>query len=145
MAIRPEQIWRIAITPRDDDPPFITEAREILREMPDGTARRKGANLLFTYRMRQIDAAEEAAKARDQFIAPPVKAGRVKAEALALCSYCGTDVAAGGGASDHVVAKSLGGDDGDHNRVVACTRCNSRKGNKPFLLWLMEIGGRHAS
>lgn len=65
-----------------------------------------------------------------------------------LCSYCGTLIDGIDGRDyqeDHVVATSLGGSDTPDNKVPSCGICNGRKSNKPFLVWLMEIGGRDAS
>lgn len=58
-----------------------------------------------------------------------------------MCSYCGAWVSGSSCHSDHVLAKSLGGSDQSDNRVPACQRCNSRKSDRPFLLWLLNAGG----
>lgn len=58
------------------------------------------------------------------------------------CWYCGTPV---GGPhfpvahADHVVPKARGGVYGISNRVVACERCNRRKGARPADEFLAEI------
>ena len=57
-----------------------------------------------------------------------------------FCSYCSSKLSAGATHVDHVQATSLGGADTPENRVPVCRSCNSRKSDKPFLLWLMEIG-----
>lgn len=44
------------------------------------------------------------------------------------CQYCGTRV--GPMTTDHVVPRSLGGNDSWTNLVCACVRCNNRKGNR---------------
>lgn len=44
---------------------------------------------------------------------------------------------------DHVVPRSLGGDNAAENLVTACSRCNSRRGNLPvaaFAEVLIEMG-----
>lgn len=43
------------------------------------------------------------------------------------CQYCGSTRSL---TIDHVIPKSLGGEDTWENLVVACEPCNSRKGNK---------------
>lgn len=129
----PHQIWESACRSRDGDPDVIAEARRILRTMSDCPDRRKGAYLVFSWDLRVTS--EKIAINRY------IDAPRHESQAahLTLCSYCGkpTD----NPHSDHVIAKSRGGDDGDHNRVPACATCNARKSDKPFLRWLMEIGG----
>ena len=65
-----------------------------------------------------------------------------------LCSYCGSPIDGIDGRDyheDHVVATSLGGPDTPDNKVPSCAICNGRKSNKPFLVWLMEIGGTNAA
>lgn len=83
---------------------------------------------------------------RDAFILSPRDQKAVRRRALRLgyapvCSYCGQP--SGEMESDHIVAKALGGPNGSHNRTPACRPCNQRKGDKPFLIWLLEIGARH--
>lgn len=63
--------------------------------------------------------------------------------ARVFCSYCSRILAPADTHVDHVEARSLGGADTPDNRVPVCQPCNSRKRNKPFLLWLMEVGGGH--
>lgn len=66
--------------------------------------------------------------------------GIVTGHAVA-CSYCSDWIDGTDCHSDHVVAKNLGGRDDESNRVPVCKSCNSRKSAKPFLVWLMTIGG----
>ena len=47
------------------------------------------------------------------------------------CMYCGKKVSISNMSFDHVKPKSLGGRTCWENIVIACTRCNSDKGNKP--------------
>lgn len=61
--------------------------------------------------------------------------------ATVFCSYCSRKLSGDETHIDHVVARSLGGPDDPWNRVPVCQSCNSRKSDKPFLIWLMEIGG----
>ena len=49
----------------------------------------------------------------------------------ATCMYCGKKVSLSNFSFDHVVPRSHGGRTQWTNIVVACTRCNSLKGNKP--------------
>ena len=44
------------------------------------------------------------------------------------CQYCGSK--RGPMTVDHVVPKMLGGEEGWHNLVCACSRCNNRKGDR---------------
>lgn len=55
------------------------------------------------------------------------------------CVYCGNPSED----REHVVPKSEGGKDKD-NIVGACRDCNSKRGSKPFLLWMIERGFLHA-
>lgn len=70
-------------------------------------------------------------------------AAGIRANAEVLCSYCGSWVSGSDCHNDHVVAKSLGGVDGPSNRVPACRACNSKKSDKPFLHWLIELSFGH--
>lgn len=45
------------------------------------------------------------------------------------CQYCG---ATRGLTIDHVIPKSRGGEDTWQNLVVACSKCNTKKGDKPL-------------
>lgn len=56
-----------------------------------------------------------------------------------FCSYCGE--ASFQIERDHVLARSLGGGNGSDNLVPSCRTCNSKKADKTFLAWLIEIGG----
>ena len=46
------------------------------------------------------------------------------------CQYCGRNVRADDITVDHVIPKSKGGKNTWENCVIACRRCNSRKGSK---------------
>lgn len=70
-----------------------------------------------------------------------VEMGAVKRVEV-FCSYCNRKLSGDETHVDHVEAQSLGGADTPDNRVPVCKSCNSQKSDKPFLLWLMEIGGR---
>jgi predicted CopG family antitoxin len=49
------------------------------------------------------------------------------------CVYCGSrnDLT-----TDHLIPKNRGGDDSADNLVIACTHCNSARGNKGVFEWL---------
>lgn len=69
--------------------------------------------------------------------APFTKLGREYAEQILRhdpCSYCG----APGGTVDHIVAVQDGGDSDWQNLTAACLECNSGKGPKPLLSYLMD-------
>jgi len=44
------------------------------------------------------------------------------------CQYCGAN--SDDLTTDHVIPRSLGGDESWENLVTACTKCNNRKGNR---------------
>ena len=46
------------------------------------------------------------------------------------CQYCGKKVSISSMSFDHVIPRSKGGETSWNNIVIACTRCNSEKGNK---------------
>lgn len=46
------------------------------------------------------------------------------------CQYCGTAVNSSQGSVDHILPKSRGGAWSWENLVLACIKCNQRKGNK---------------
>lgn len=79
----------------------------------------------------------------DSYILPPPRAVRSVGTTTEICPYCtrwagdGTELSL---QSDHVQPRSRGGSNHHSNRVPVCHECNSRKGNKPFLIWMMEIG-----
>ena len=50
------------------------------------------------------------------------------------CVYCGKP----SNSWEHVVPKSKGGKKEVFNRVRACAKCNSDRGNKPFLIYMLE-------
>jgi len=55
------------------------------------------------------------------------------------CQYCGTQHATEDLSIDHVIPRSLGGRSSWTNCVVACLRCNSRKGNRTLEAAHMQI------
>ena len=123
--------------------PTLETLRNLQAGMPDGPGKdRIGRRLVSIDAMLATSQAVQqlqADVARDAFIMPY---RATQATADPFCSYCGR--AHSGLESDHIVARALGGGDGWHNRTPACRTCNADKGDKPFLLWLMEIGGRDA-
>ena len=47
------------------------------------------------------------------------------------CAYCGHSVESGASLSlDHLKPHSKGGDNGEHNLVTCCERCNKTRGNR---------------
>lgn len=140
----PTKLWLIATQTRQPEPPFIAEAKALLRGMPDTSERRRIVNLVIGWELTNSSRVN-AFVIPEQHKARPASTSTVSSQARApdRCSYCGrlTDDIQ----RDHVVAKSRGGSDGDHNRVPACRSCNSKKSDKPFLLWLMNIGGSDAT
>ena len=65
--------------------------------------------------------------------------------AMVACSYCGVWTCGETTHIDHVVARGLGGPDTPDNRVPCCRSCNSAKSAKPFLIWMLDVGGRYAA
>ncbi|MCB9833526.1 MAG: HNH endonuclease [Planctomycetes bacterium] len=55
------------------------------------------------------------------------------------CQYCGAQVNARDMTVDHVVPRSRGGNNSWENCVVACRRCNTRKGNTPLEVTGMSL------
>lgn len=56
-------------------------------------------------------------------------AKRIKQRDGYVCVYCGADA----NTVDHIVPRSKGGTDDEHNLVTACNRCNGAKGARdPF-------------
>lgn len=53
--------------------------------------------------------------------------------------YCMKEMDTAEKTTDHVEPLSAGGKHSIDNVVVCCRDCNTRKGSKVFLLWLMEI------
>ena len=51
------------------------------------------------------------------------------------CQYCNTEVTLKSGTVDHVIPRSKGGTHTWENVVLACTKCNQKKGNK----WAAEF------
>lgn len=56
---------------------------------------------------------------------------------LDLCAYCGGP----GEHIDHIVPRSVGGDDDWTNFTMACGSCNSSKGTKSLLIFLAHRNG----
>lgn len=53
---------------------------------------------------------------------------QIKCRGYAPCSYCGKKLTFAQATLDHVVPQSLGGGSGLTNLVLACEKCNKRKG-----------------
>ena len=54
------------------------------------------------------------------------------------CSYCGGPAGVGFGGPDHIDPFIYGGGGEWENLTAACRSCNSSKGDRPLLLWLIE-------
>jgi 5-methylcytosine-specific restriction endonuclease McrA len=63
--------------------------------------------------------------------AAKTKTARAKAYSIAngKCIYCLRELEPGQGALDHVIPLSQGGSDCQSNLVLACRRCNTKKGS----------------
>lgn len=62
------------------------------------------------------------------------------------CHYCSDPVTLDDGTLDHVVPRSRGGPNAQHNLVLACTVCNRAKGDMApaaFYDWLERMALRH--
>ena len=49
---------------------------------------------------------------------------------LGKCQYCSKEVNIGSATLDHVIPKSRGGDHTWENLVIACSKCNGKKGSR---------------
>jgi len=61
-----------------------------------------------------------------------------------FCSYCGCKMTldrglANSATRDHILPKSFGGTWAWNNMTCACRDCNSSRGNKPVILFLLQI------
>lgn len=66
------------------------------------------------------------------------------------CPYCGRDMVLTwikshplAATVDHMQPKSLGGTDNHRNKVLACQRCNNRKGSKALIVFLAQMRPAH--
>jgi len=59
------------------------------------------------------------------------------------CAYCGRYMEFKESTLDHVVPKSKGGRLTRDNRVVACAKCNTRKGNRSVGSFVCELVVNH--
>lgn len=90
----------------------------------------------------ELDAIEGTAERLQAVIDnPPWSAVRDYQAALLAdpCAYCGVIPAVnffGRSVTDHIIPRSVGGEDSWKNATGACNRCNSSKGAIPLLLWL---------
>lgn len=62
---------------------------------------------------------------------------KVKLQTGQVCNYCGSEENL---ALDHVFAKKMGGEDSANNLLYACRRCNSSKGKKDLIEWMVSKG-----
>jgi len=68
------------------------------------------------------------------------KRKRVYAKTNSRCGYCGIEVSVYEDPVDHIVPRSLGGNNSDENLMACCHQCNASKGNRSleeFRLWLV--------
>ena len=63
---------------------------------------------------------------------------RTKMQHGTTCCYCGRDAKL---SLDHLIPRLRGGPDAADNITYACRSCNSSKGAKDMVLWLVEKGG----
>jgi len=52
-----------------------------------------------------------------------------------ICQYCGNQAES----IDHIIPKSKGGEDSWENLIIACSPCNSRKGNRSLIETKMKL------
>lgn len=60
-----------------------------------------------------------------------------------LCAYCGQPLKSYH--VDHIQPLSRGGGNGADNICLACPSCNSSKGNKTLLEWILRKRGTHGN
>jgi hypothetical protein len=59
---------------------------------------------------------------------------RIKLETGQVCNYCGANDKL---ALDHIFAQKMGGKDEAENLIFACRTCNSSKGKKDLMEWML--------
>lgn len=79
---------------------------------------------------------------------------RILARDGAACFWCerltfnptrsGSGLLAGSRTLDHFICRSHGGSDDDDNIVIACYRCNQKRGDRTAEAWLAELDRRDA-
>jgi hypothetical protein len=62
---------------------------------------------------------------------------RIKLQTGLICNYCGSDEKL---ALDHIFAQKWGGKDDVENLIFACRSCNSSKGKKDLMEWMIYRG-----
>ena len=62
---------------------------------------------------------------------------KIKLQSGKKCSYCGSDKHL---AIDHIFPQKLGGKDSGDNLIYACKSCNSSKGKKDMMEWMLSKG-----
>ena len=68
----------------------------------------------------------------------PLREERVKMQRGTTCCYCGASATRI--QMEHVFPKSRGGTDAGDNLLPACRSCNSSKGGKDVVLWILAQG-----
>jgi 5-methylcytosine-specific restriction endonuclease McrA len=66
---------------------------------------------------------------------------RIRLRLLAIdprCFYCGGPLTVRWSTLDHVTPRSEGGPDEEWNLLLACQRCNGRKGNLPIEMVVVQ-------
>lgn len=60
---------------------------------------------------------------------------KIKIQTGSFCNYCGSSEKL---ALDHILSKHSGGGDLAENLILACRACNSSKGKKDLLEWMLD-------
>lgn len=55
------------------------------------------------------------------------------------CPYCGVDMPINAATIDHMQPLTKGGAHSRSNVIACCFRCNTKKGNKDFSVWLASL------
>jgi 5-methylcytosine-specific restriction endonuclease McrA len=107
------------------------------------------ANKPYRRRLNEIEKAWEIHRREIQESSTTYKRRQFLSKHIAnqqnKCAYCGVPMSRTGSSSydsqatlDHVVARSLGGEDTEENTVAACRACNSSKDDLPLENFLMS-------
>lgn len=69
------------------------------------------------------------------------RAMRFGKDRLVPCDYCGVAMRFNTSTVDHIVSRKIGGKNVMKNFALVCGSCNSRKGSKTLVAFLVEIRG----